>query len=229
MKRVLALIVIVTFGLGGCRDNKPTIAQKPNLSPEQKEITELIQTIQKETGVKGSTPRDVWETIREHGLFPGQGKSGYDEIIRDDLKWGLLALERAEKSLTKGDVEDARKEIRFAKEEMFAGFYRHLSSRNVEIDPEVKKLLRQYWEIRKKLEGYEEKGVKPVHDREGEHAYQKAKELHDLYFTAGAISIGYGRLEETITYLEEAVKNVRAAEIVFDFEWTEKLKKIPSQ
>lgn len=224
MKRIcsLALVMIITFGLGDCSENKPTNSQKQNLSPEQKEIAELVEKIGKETGVESKKPLVLWETIKERGVF--NDESGFDEIIRNDLQWCLKALGRAEERLAEGKTEEAQKEITFARDVMFQKFSEHLASRKVELNSEVKSLLKQYWEVRKRLENYEKEGIKPIHDQYGE--YTRAKELHQLYFDTGAISISYARLEETITYLKEAVKNVRAAEILFDREWSKKLEQI---
>ena len=208
MKFLIAMPLMV-LGLTGCT-NKPT-APKPDLTSEEKELAALVEKIKTETGISDSSPKTIWDTIISKDLF--HDGTGRDEIIRYHLKWALQFIVNSETALAAKNTEEAKKQVVLAKDNLAEAVW-FLRARKVEYNPEVTRLLKEYWQIKNKLENYDKEHVKPLEEQK----YKKAVELEELYFSTGAISISYGRLENTIFYLNKAVETVRMAEIVGDFE-----------
>lgn len=207
MRILSVILLILTLGLVGCGDKSK--AQKPNLTSEQREIAELLEKIKTETGVNGDTPKDIWKAINSKY----NDNTARDSIIKQHLEWTLEFIVGAGVELSSKNTAKAKKQIELARVNLVEATW-FLNSRKVEYNPEVTRLLREYWQVKKRLEKYEKEYVEPLI----EDKYKKAVELEELYFSSGAISISYGRLDNAIFYLTKAVETVRMAEIVGDFE-----------
>ena len=222
MRLLFVALLVLTLGFTGCTDKSKV--QNSSLSPEQKEIVELIKIIKIETGVNGDSPKAIWKAI--NSKF--NDGSARDSIIRQELEWTLESVVNAENELVNRNNAKAKKHIKTARINFDRAIW-FLNSRKVEYNPKVSRLLREYWQVKTRLEKYEKEYVEPL---DGD-TYKKAVELEELYFSSGAISISYGRLENATFYLTKAVEAVRMVEIVGDFErfetWQKDVTNTPPQ
>lgn len=180
-------------------------------SPEQTEIAQLLDRIKTETGAKGNDPMTMWSSIVSTHIY--RDDQSTETIIKYHLKQSLNSLKRAQNLLAQNQNQDAKEAIDYAQAHLTEGLNFILRKR-VEDGVRVKKLLKDYWDVKTRLEQYAQDGIEPM-DRQ---KYEDSLKLEGLYYFAAAISIDSGNTMTTIEYLQLAVGAVKLAATIGDFE-----------
>lgn len=198
IERFLIVCVFMMFNIFGC-SYQATIER--TWEKRENVWEKMFTDVQKETGVNANHPLVLLKEIKTQNLFRNDDRHGdLDKVIRFHLEWCLRGIsDQTDFDLTQRHCEDSLWFLR---------------NRKVHYDPEVEKLIKKYWDIKKRIEFAQEQKVEPLEKEK----FEAITKMEEIYFMAGAISISNGNLEETLRNLEKAVEHVRIAEIVGDFD-----------
>lgn len=199
MKKIIFCLVFVFMLLNIFSCSSRTSVE--SIEEKNKNVWEkMFKDVKKETEVQANHPLVLLKEIKSQNLFSDDDKGDLDKIIRFRLEWCLKGIsDQKDFNLTQRHCEDS---LRF------------LRNRKVRYHPEVEKVLKKYWDTKKRIESAQEQKIEPLEKDK----FESAKKMEEIYFMAGAISISNGNLEETLRNLEKATEHVRIAEIVGDFD-----------